>query len=235
MLMFTVVALFSADQARLYAADRARVVAELSGKGIIHPITGLQAAIILDPTANEYKTQLAEKYIKQWEPNKAVDLLEDANLESSTDHSKLLLVKNMALLELDKVGEIGERGELSQLVDNYLKATSTGRGQLGAISHVALAQELYDRGMPQAALRTAYAAPDSISKAQLLAQLEMLSPRDKNEALARALQAADRGLQIDATHTTLNELKRSIYAQQKNNTGIEEQNRILNRLSTGKL
>lgn len=235
MLMFSAVALFSADQARLYAADRARVVAELSGKGIIHPITGLQAAIILDPTANEYKIQLAEKHIKQWEPNKAANLLQNAGLESSTDHSKLLLVKNMALLELDKAGEIGDRGELSQLVDNYLKATSTGRGQLGAISHVALAQELYDRGMPQTALKTAYAAPDSISRALLIAQLEILSPHNTDEALARALREVDRGLQIDATHTTLNELKRSIYAQQKNKTGIEEQNRILNRLSTGKL
>lgn len=227
MLMFSALSVYLAYQAKDYAADRAMVVANLSRSETLNPVVGFKAAMLLDPANPEYARDLAIQYLEDSQPQAAYDLVQNQNDPDSA------IVASYASLEMDRGGE-SER--LNQWPDNQ-----RAKEQLELIQKVktqkelAFAKELYDKGLPETALRVAANSPASISKELLIAQIYLNKPGNREEDLTKALEAVDRGLKIDGSRTSLHELKRTIFVIQGNEEGAKAETEILERLQTGKL
>ena len=227
MLMFSVMSVYLAYEAKDYAVARAEVVADLSRSDTLNPVVGFKAAMLLDPSNPEYARDLAKEYLEDSQPQSAYDLVKD---ESDPESA---IVASYASLELDRGGE---SAKLKQWPDN-----KAAKEQLELISKIqtqkdlVIAKELYSKGLPETALRVAAASPASISIELLIAQIYINKPGSREEDIAKALEAVDRGLKIDASRTALHELKRSIYVLQDNEEGARAETAILERLQNGRL
>lgn len=227
MLMFSVISVYLAYQAKDYAIDRAKVVADLSRSETLNPVVGFKAAMILNPNNPEYERDLAKEYLEDSQPQAAYDLVHNQNDPESA------IVASYASLEMDRGGE---REKLKQWSDNQrAKEQLALIEKLETRKDLILAKELYSRGLPETALRVAEGSPASIARDLLVAQIYLNKPGDREEDLAKALAAVERGLKIDGSRTSLHELKRTIFVLQKNEEGTKSQTEILERLQSGKL
>lgn len=228
MLMFSVVSVYLAYEAKDYAAARAEVVADLSRSDTLNPVVGYKAAILLDPNNPDYARELAKEYLEDSQPQAAYDLV-----KNQSNDPESVIVASYASLEMDRGGET----EKLQSWPDYLRAKEQIEliKKLQSEKNLTLAKELYSRGLPETALRVAEASPDSISKELFIAQLYINKPGNREEDLAKSLEAVDRGLKIDGSRTTLHELKRTIFILQKDEEGARTQTEILERLQSGRL
>ncbi len=227
MLMFSIVSVYLSYQAKDYASGRAKVVAGLSRSETLNPVVGFKAAMILDPSNPEYARELAKQYLEDSQPQQAYDLVQNQNDPESA------IVASYASLEMDRGGE---SEKLDQWKDNHRV-----QDQIELIKKVqkeknlALAKELYEKGLPATAIRVATASPESISKELLIAQIYINKPGDREEDISKALEAVDRGLKLDGSRTSLHELKRTIFVIQKDEEGTKSETEILDRLQSGRL
>ena len=225
--MFSVLSVYLAYQARDYSADRAKVVADLSRSETLNPVVGFKAAMLLDPNNPEYARDLAKQYLEDWQPQAAYDLVQNQNDPES------VVVTSYASLEMNGGGESAKLAQFSN--NKRAKEQLELIEKLDTQKEIALAKELYSRGLPETALRVAEGSPDSISKDLFIAQVYLNKPGDREEDLAKAMLAVDHGLKIDGSRVSLHELKRTIFVIQKDEDGAKAQTEILDRLQSGRL
>ena len=122
---------FAVHQSSPLLAQRSIAVTELADRGEVSAETGYTAALILDGDNTSARAKLAKAHIAKWQPQKAMNVLGEGSNETDIKQAA-----TMASLELSKKPESYAGLEL-------LNATVGGE---------ALAQELYEIGMPQRAL-----------------------------------------------------------------------------------
>jgi predicted negative regulator of RcsB-dependent stress response len=245
--------LWSADQVRDYAHDRAGWLANLSTQRAIDPIIGYQAATLLDPHEPSYRAELAQIYLAGQKPDKALEALQGP--ENGSDGQTISIIRSKALVELNRGAEAAQlptdteaaqlqqalalaaNGRAQSISLNKTLMSGEGRGRLARIQAggLPLAQELNAQAMPQAALRLLDSLPnDSTLKFQLIAQIKLARPQATSGDLTSALEATTQGLTVDPASLPLYRLRLQILQRQGAKDDVAAVTERIQRLESGR-
>lgn len=225
------------------------MVAQLSQKEQIDPIIGYQAAQIMDPSKAEYANQLAAIYMRRWEPQRA---LESLNNHKHGEIDGSLRLK--ALIESGKVQEAaGNTPEneqeailiavathmLNQEAGFHVKTkvfSEEGKDQLKKIEDggVVYINQLVQMDLPQTALKEIeQVSAESTEKYRLKAELLLLKPGFTADDLANAETALKKGIALNPSNIVLQETLLRVYEKQKDQAKVDQQRARINQLKNG--
>lgn len=224
-------------------------MAQLSQKEQINPIIGYQAAQIMDPSKAEYANQLAVIYLRRWEPQRA---LESLNNHKHGEIDGSLRLK--ALIESGKAQEaIGRAAEseqevilvavaaheLNQEASFHVKTkvfSEEGKRRLEKIESggVVYINQLIQMDLPITALREVEkVSAESTEKYRLKAELLLLKPDFTADDLVNAETALKKGIALNPSNIALQETLLRIYEKQKNQAQTDQQRTRINQLRNG--
>jgi hypothetical protein len=129
----------------------------------------------------------------------------------------------------------GETGEVSNLIPTVSSPEAQETLKKAYVGHLALAQELYVRGLLNASERVAAKEPDSLLKFRLLTAISLGKLPTNQKNATEALSYANKGLAISPSDLRLHELARDAARRSKDNQRLSKEEKFISNLENGKI